>query len=237
MCTLGPLTPDPHAPTHFLNPNNPSIHPARPHFHTNTPCPPPTPPHPPIPRRMSWTAGCCTVGAACCPWPTLERTQTARRWVAAAPLTPPQRRRRRPPRHLRPGASSGSTEWAGAGWRRCPAGSERAAAASQVCQQALAPPPLTPQFFVLYKSAHHLDYKHTVFGRVVGGEGGGQSAGPGRAQQVLRCAAGPGTLRDKQVGPGQHCLRRQLLPPWSCACGTAVTQQYRLALSRWYCRL
>jgi cyclophilin family peptidyl-prolyl cis-trans isomerase len=28
---------------------------------------------------------------------------------------------------------------------------------------------LTPQFFVLYKSAHHLDYKHTVFGRVVGG--------------------------------------------------------------------
>lgn len=25
------------------------------------------------------------------------------------------------------------------------------------------------QFFVLYKSAHHLDYKHTVFGRVVGG--------------------------------------------------------------------
>lgn len=26
------------------------------------------------------------------------------------------------------------------------------------------------QFFMLYKSAHHLDYKHTVFGRVVGGE-------------------------------------------------------------------
>lgn len=26
------------------------------------------------------------------------------------------------------------------------------------------------QFFILYKSAHHLDYKHTVFGRVVGGE-------------------------------------------------------------------
>lgn len=26
------------------------------------------------------------------------------------------------------------------------------------------------QFFVLYKSAHHLDYKHTVFGQVVGGE-------------------------------------------------------------------
>uniref|UniRef100_A0A1D2A8I5 Peptidylprolyl isomerase n=1 Tax=Auxenochlorella protothecoides TaxID=3075 RepID=A0A1D2A8I5_AUXPR len=25
------------------------------------------------------------------------------------------------------------------------------------------------QFFILYKSAHHLDYKHTVFGRVVGG--------------------------------------------------------------------
>ncbi|PRW20338.1 peptidyl-prolyl cis-trans isomerase CYP65 [Chlorella sorokiniana] len=25
------------------------------------------------------------------------------------------------------------------------------------------------QFFMLYKSAHHLDYKHTVFGRVVGG--------------------------------------------------------------------
>lgn len=25
------------------------------------------------------------------------------------------------------------------------------------------------QFFLLYKSAHHLDYKHTVFGRVVGG--------------------------------------------------------------------
>ncbi len=26
------------------------------------------------------------------------------------------------------------------------------------------------QFFILYKSAHHLDYKHTVFGRVVGGK-------------------------------------------------------------------
>ena len=26
------------------------------------------------------------------------------------------------------------------------------------------------QFFVLYKSARHLDYKHTVFGKVVGGE-------------------------------------------------------------------
>ena len=26
------------------------------------------------------------------------------------------------------------------------------------------------QFFVLYKSAHHLDYKHTVFGHVVGGK-------------------------------------------------------------------
>lgn len=25
------------------------------------------------------------------------------------------------------------------------------------------------QFFILYKSARHLDYKHTVFGRVVGG--------------------------------------------------------------------
>ena len=25
------------------------------------------------------------------------------------------------------------------------------------------------QFYILYKSAHHLDYKHTVFGRVVGG--------------------------------------------------------------------
>ncbi|KAK9834481.1 hypothetical protein WJX74_002655 [Apatococcus lobatus] len=25
------------------------------------------------------------------------------------------------------------------------------------------------QFFILYKSAHHLDYKHTVFGKVVGG--------------------------------------------------------------------
>lgn len=25
------------------------------------------------------------------------------------------------------------------------------------------------QFFILYKSAHHLDYKHTVFGQVVGG--------------------------------------------------------------------
>ena len=25
------------------------------------------------------------------------------------------------------------------------------------------------QFFLLYKSAHHLDYKHSVFGRVVGG--------------------------------------------------------------------
>lgn len=29
------------------------------------------------------------------------------------------------------------------------------------------------QFFILYKSAHHLDYKHTVFGSVVGGAGGG----------------------------------------------------------------
>lgn len=28
------------------------------------------------------------------------------------------------------------------------------------------------QFFILYKSAHHLDYKHTVFGSVVGGAGG-----------------------------------------------------------------
>ena len=26
------------------------------------------------------------------------------------------------------------------------------------------------QFFILYKSAHHLDFKHTVFGKVVGGE-------------------------------------------------------------------
>lgn len=26
------------------------------------------------------------------------------------------------------------------------------------------------QFFILFKSAHHLDFKHTVFGRVVGGE-------------------------------------------------------------------
>jgi cyclophilin family peptidyl-prolyl cis-trans isomerase len=25
------------------------------------------------------------------------------------------------------------------------------------------------QFYILYKSAHHLDNKHTVFGRVVGG--------------------------------------------------------------------
>ncbi len=25
------------------------------------------------------------------------------------------------------------------------------------------------QFFILFKSAHHLDFKHTVFGRVVGG--------------------------------------------------------------------
>jgi hypothetical protein len=29
--------------------------------------------------------------------------------------------------------------------------------------------PLYLQFFILYKSAHHLDFKHTVFGRVVGG--------------------------------------------------------------------
>lgn len=29
---------------------------------------------------------------------------------------------------------------------------------------------LSLQFFLLYKSAHHLDYKHTVFGHVVGGE-------------------------------------------------------------------
>lgn len=27
------------------------------------------------------------------------------------------------------------------------------------------------QFFILYKSAHHLDHKHTVFGKVVGGLG------------------------------------------------------------------
>lgn len=26
------------------------------------------------------------------------------------------------------------------------------------------------QFFILFKSAHHLDFKHTVFGRAVGGE-------------------------------------------------------------------
>ena len=26
------------------------------------------------------------------------------------------------------------------------------------------------QFYILFKSAHHLDFKHTVFGRVVGGE-------------------------------------------------------------------
>ena len=25
------------------------------------------------------------------------------------------------------------------------------------------------QVYILYKSAHHLDYKHTIFGRVVGG--------------------------------------------------------------------
>ncbi len=27
------------------------------------------------------------------------------------------------------------------------------------------------QFYILYKSAHHLDHKHTVFGKVVGGLG------------------------------------------------------------------
>lgn len=31
------------------------------------------------------------------------------------------------------------------------------------------PNPNGSQFFILYKSAHHLDFKHTVFGRVVGG--------------------------------------------------------------------
>ena len=30
--------------------------------------------------------------------------------------------------------------------------------------------PVCMQFFILYKSAHHLDFKHTVFGRVVGGK-------------------------------------------------------------------
>ena len=25
------------------------------------------------------------------------------------------------------------------------------------------------QFFILYKSAHHLDFKHSVFARIVGG--------------------------------------------------------------------
>ena len=64
------------------------------------------------------------------------------------------------------------------------------------------------QFFVLYKSARHLDNKHTVFGRVVGGEAKHLAVLPVRQQCAIVCTGSSwqaGRRKHDDPDPATQC--------------------------------